>query len=126
MWCGGTVDYIRELYPDVQLEPVRIPVSKGNALAISSFLPHCGPPIPGLRGFILAGPQVFKLSDSQEENWRLLISPGLLLYLIYVYTLQDGSFQVQNNTTEELPSSICFGALMSFLKPLRQQWNNRD
>ena len=77
VWCGGTVDYIRELYPDVQLEPVRIPVSKGNALAISSFLPHCGPPIPGLRGFILAGPEV--LSDSQKENWRLLISPALLL-----------------------------------------------
>jgi hypothetical protein len=62
VWCGGTVQYIRELYPDVQLEPVRIPVRKGDGLAISGFLPHCGPPVPGLRGFILAGPEV--LSDS--------------------------------------------------------------
>ena len=111
VWCGGTVQYIRELYPDVMLEPVHIPVRKGNALAISSYIPHCGPPIPGLRGFILAGPEV--LSENKV--------PALLLYLINVYALQDGSFYTDYNATEQLPSSICFGALMSFLKPLRQQ-----
>ena len=58
VWCGGTVQYLRELCPDAQLKPVCIPVRKGNALAISSFLPHSGPPVPGIRGFILAGPEV--------------------------------------------------------------------
>jgi len=58
VWCGGTVRYLRELCPDAQLKPVRIPVRKGDVLAMSSFLPHSGPSVPGLRGFILAGPEV--------------------------------------------------------------------
>jgi hypothetical protein len=58
VWCGGTVQYLRELCPDAKLKPVRIPVRKGDVLAMSSFLPHSGPSVPGLRGFILAGPEV--------------------------------------------------------------------
>ena len=70
-WCGGTVQYIREFYPDVRLEPVRIPVRRGNALAMSSYLPHCGPPVSGMCGFIVAGPEV--LSDSREEIWSFFL-----------------------------------------------------
>ena len=76
VWCGGTVQFIKELYPDVQLEPVRIPVRKGDVLAIPSYIPHCGPPIPGMRGFVLAGPEVF--SDSQGVYWCLLSCTDLL------------------------------------------------
>jgi len=58
VWCGGTVQFLSKLCPDAQLKPVRIPVRKGDVLAMSSFLPHSGPSVPGLRGFILAGPEV--------------------------------------------------------------------
>ena len=63
IWCAGTVQYIREFYPKVQLEPVCIPVKRGDVLAISAFLPHCGPPVPGIRGFMLAGPKVLSCTE---------------------------------------------------------------
>jgi hypothetical protein len=46
VWCGGTVQFLSKLCPDAQLKPVRIPVRKGNVLAIPSFLPHSGPSVP--------------------------------------------------------------------------------
>ena len=53
-WCGCTIRYLRKRFPDQQFKPVCIPVQVGEMLAISSFLPHCGVPVEGIRGFIAA------------------------------------------------------------------------
>jgi len=74
VWCGGTVQYLRELCPDVQLKPVCIPVRKGDVLAISSFLPHSGPAVPGIRGFILAGPEVLYYCFDLLIYWQTVLN----------------------------------------------------
>ena len=74
VWCGGTVQYLKELCPDVQLRPVCIPVRKGDVLAISSFLPHSGPAVPGIRGFILAGPEVLYYPFDLSICWQTLLN----------------------------------------------------
>ena len=53
-WCGCTVRRLRKLFPGQSFDPVCIPVELGEVLAISSFLPHCGVPVEGIRGFIAA------------------------------------------------------------------------
>ena len=53
-WCGFTVRRLRKLFPGQSFDPVCIPVELGEVLAISSFLPHCGVPVEGIRGFIAA------------------------------------------------------------------------
>jgi hypothetical protein len=53
-WCGFTVRRLRILFPGQSFDPVCIPVELGEVLAISSFLPHCGVPVAGIRGFIAA------------------------------------------------------------------------
>ena len=53
-WCGCTLRYLRKRFPGKNFEPVCIPVEVGEMLAISSFLPHCGVPVEGIRGFIAA------------------------------------------------------------------------
>jgi hypothetical protein len=40
--------------------------------------------------------------------------------------LQDGYFLAINDSTENIPSSFCFGALMSFLKPLAQRSETKE
>jgi len=53
-WCNFTMRRLRRLFPGQSFEPVCIPVELGEVLAISSFLPHCGVPVGGIRGFIAA------------------------------------------------------------------------
>jgi len=53
VWCGGTVQNLSELCPDAQSKPVRIPLRKGNVLAIPSFLPHSEPSVPASQESVL-------------------------------------------------------------------------
>jgi hypothetical protein len=53
-WCGCTVGCLRKQFPGQTFEPVCIPVDVGEMLAISGYLPHCGVPVDGVRGFIAA------------------------------------------------------------------------
>jgi hypothetical protein len=53
-WCGCTVRLLRRQFPGQSFEPVCIPVDVGEMLAISGYLPHCGVPVGGIRGFIAA------------------------------------------------------------------------
>ena len=53
-WCNFTMRRLRRLFPGQSFEPVCIPVELGEVLVISSFLPHCGVPVGGIRGFIAA------------------------------------------------------------------------
>jgi hypothetical protein len=53
-WCGCNVRLLRKLFPGQSFDPVCVPVDVGGMLAISGFLPHCGLPVDGIRGFIAA------------------------------------------------------------------------
>ena len=53
-WCGCNVQLLRRLFPGETFNPVCVPVDVGGMLAVSGFLPHCGLPVDGIRGFIAA------------------------------------------------------------------------
>ena len=53
-WCGCNVMLLRKLFPGETFNPVCVPVDVGGMLAVSGFLPHCGLPVDGIRGFIAA------------------------------------------------------------------------
>ena len=53
-WCGCNVRLLRKLFPGQNFDPVCVSVDVGGMLAVSGFLPHCGLPVDGIRGFIAA------------------------------------------------------------------------
>lgn len=53
-WCGCIVNLLRKKFPGERFDPVCVRVDVGGMLAVSGFLPHCGLPVYGVRGFIAA------------------------------------------------------------------------
>jgi hypothetical protein len=53
-WCGCNVRLLHKLFPGQNFDPVCVSVDVGGMLAVSGFLPHCGLPVDGIRGFIAA------------------------------------------------------------------------
>jgi len=109
-WCGFTVNRLRKLFPGQCFDPVCIHVDLGEVLVISSYLPHCGVPVEGIRGFVAAThkvPMLFKF------NVHILISFDLCCW-------QDSNFTFLHDTSEIIRASFCFGGMNALMTSIPQ------
>jgi hypothetical protein len=73
-WCGCNLRLLRNKFPGHSFDPVCVPVDVGGMLAMSGFLPHCGLPVEGIRGFIAATyevPFVVTMFDLKSDIFLL-------------------------------------------------------